>query len=78
VQNLLSPSLLAKNIKINTQRTIILPVILYWCEAWYLTLRKKYRLRMFEKRVLRKILPPKRDGITGKWRKLHNEEIQDV
>jgi len=55
-----------------------LPVVLYGCEAWYLTLRKNYRLRMFKKRELGKILPPKRDRVTGKWRNLQNKEILDV
>jgi hypothetical protein len=70
--------LLSKNIKINIQRTIILPVVLYGCETWYLTWRKNYRLRIFENRVLRKILPPKRDMARVKWRKLYNEEFQVV
>jgi hypothetical protein len=59
--------LLSKNLKINIYRTIILPV-LYGCETWSLT------LRVFENRVLRKIFGPKRDAVTGEWRKLHNEE----
>jgi hypothetical protein len=51
---------------------------LYWGETWYPTLRKNYGLRMFENRVLRKKLPPKRDRVIGKWRKLQNEKMQDV
>ena len=43
-----------------------------------LTLREEYRLRVFENRVLRRIFGPKRDGVTGEWRKLHNEELNDV
>jgi len=73
VQNLLSSSLLSKNIKIKIYRTIILPVILYGCETWLLTLREERRLRVFENRVLRRIFGPKRDEVTMEWRKLHNE-----
>ena len=73
VQKLLSSSLLSKNLKIKIYRTIILPVVLYGCETWSLTLREEHRLRVFENRVLRKIFGPKRDWITGEWRKLHNE-----
>ena len=78
VQNLLSSSLLSKNLKIKIYRTIILPVDLYGCETWLLTLREERRLRVFEKRVLRGIFGPKRDGVTGEWRKLHNEELNDL
>jgi hypothetical protein len=67
--------LLSNNIKINIQITIILSAVLYGREVWYLTLRKAYRLRMFENTVMRKILTPKRESVTGKCRKLHNEEI---
>ena len=72
VQNLLSSSLLSKNLKIKKYRTIILPVVLYGCETWSLTLKEEHRLRMFESRVLRRIFGPKRGGVTGEWRKLHN------
>ena len=72
LQNLLSSSLLSKNLKINIYRTIILPVVLYGCETWSLTLREEHRLRMFENRVLRRIFGPTRDEVTGEWRKLHN------
>ena len=54
--------------------TIILPVVLYGCETWSLTLREEHRLRVSENRVLRRIFGPKRDEVTGKWRELHNEE----
>ena len=77
VQNLLSSSLLSKNFKINIYRTIILPVVLYGCESWSLTLREERRLRVFEKRVFRRKFGPKRDEVTGEWRKLHNEELND-
>ena len=76
--NLLSSSLLSKNLKIKIYRTLILPVVLYGCETWSLTLREEHRLRVFENRVLRRIFGPKRDGVTGDWRKLHNEELNDL
>jgi hypothetical protein len=56
-------------------KTIILPVVLYGCETWSLTLREEHRLRVFENRVLRRIFGPKRDEVTGEWRKLHSEEL---
>jgi hypothetical protein len=67
--------LLSKNLKIKIYRTVILPVVLYGCETWLLTLREERRLRVFENRVLRGILGSKRDEVTGEWRKLHNGEI---
>ena len=51
---------------------------MYGCETWSLTLREERRLRMFENRVLRRIFGPKRDKVTRKWRKLHNEELNDL
>jgi hypothetical protein len=57
---------------------IILPVVLYGCETWSLTLREEHRLRVFENRVVRKIFGPKRDEVAGKWRKLHNEQLHDL
>jgi hypothetical protein len=71
VQNLLSSRLLSNNLKIKIYRTIILPVVLYGCEAWSLTLREERRLRLFDNRVLRRVFGPKRDEVTGEWRKLH-------
>ena len=65
VQNILSSSLLSKNLKIKIYRTIILPVILYGCETWSLTLRKECRLRVFENRVLRRVFGPKRERLQG-------------
>jgi hypothetical protein len=56
-------------------RTIIFPVVLYGCESWSLILRKERRLRVFENKVLRKIFGPKRDEVTGEWRRLHNKEL---
>jgi hypothetical protein len=72
VQNLLSYSLLSKTVKIRIYRTIILPVVLYGCETWSHTLREECRLRDFENRVLRRIFGPKRDEVTGEWRRLHD------
>jgi hypothetical protein len=57
---------------------IILPMVLYMCETWSLTLREEHRLRVFENRVLRRIFGPKRDEVTDEWRKLHNEELHDL
>ena len=48
------------------------------CETWSLTMREEHRLRVFENRVLGRIFGPKRDGVTGEWRKLHNEELNDL
>ena len=78
VQNLLSSRLLPKNLKIKIYRTIILLVVLYGCETWSLTLREERKLSVFENRVLRKIFGPRRDEVTGGWRRLHNEELNDL
>jgi hypothetical protein len=72
----LSSRLLSRNVKVKIYKTIILPVVLYGCETWSLTLREEHRLRVFENRVLRRIFGPKRDEMTGEWRKLHNEEAK--
>ena len=63
---------------IKIYRTIVLPVVLYGCGTWSLTVREERRLRVFENRVLRRIFGPKRDEVTGKCRKLHNEELNDL
>ena len=78
VQNLLSSSLLSKNIKVKKYKTIILPVVVYGCETWSLTLREERRLRLFKNRVLRGIFGPKRDKVTRECRKLHNEELKPL
>jgi hypothetical protein len=78
VQNILSSSFLSKNLKNKIYRTIILPVVLYGCETWSLTLREKRRLRVYERRVLRRIFGVKRDEVTGEWRRLRNEELRDL
>jgi hypothetical protein len=62
-------------LKIKIYRTIILPVVLYGCEAWSLILREERRLKVFKNRVLRRVFGPRRDEVTGEWRKLHNEEL---
>ena len=77
-QNLLSSSLLSKNLIIKVHGNIIFPVVFYGCETWSLTLREERRLRVFQNRVLRRIFGPRRDEVTGEWRKLHNEELNDV
>jgi hypothetical protein len=60
------------------RKTIILPVVLYGCQIWSLTLREEKRLRVFENRVLRRIFGPKSNKETGEWRRLHKEELNDL
>jgi hypothetical protein len=74
----LSSRLLSRNVKVKINKTIILPVVLYGCETWSLMLREEHRLRVFENRVLRRIFGPKRDEVTGEWRKFHNEELHNL
>jgi len=69
--------MLSKNLKIKIYRTIILPVVLYGRETWSLTLREERKLRVFENMVLRRIFGPRRGEVTGEWRRLHNEELND-
>jgi sorting nexin-29 len=76
VQNLLSSLLISKNLKIKIYKTVILPVVLYGCQTWSLTLREVHRLRVSENRVLR-IFGPKREE-DGSWRKLHNDELHSL
>jgi hypothetical protein len=78
MHNLLSSKLLSKNLKIKIYRTLNLSVVLYGCVTWSLTLREERRLRVSENRVLRKVFGPKRDEVTGEWRKLHKEEQNDL
>jgi len=59
-------------------RIIILPVVLYGCETWSLTQREERKLRVYENKVLRRIFGPRRDDVTGEWRRLHNEELNDL
>jgi hypothetical protein len=77
VQNLLSSCLISKNLKIKIHKTVILPVVLYGCETWSLTLGEKHRLRVFENRVLRRIFGPKREEEVS-WRKLHNDKLHSL
>jgi hypothetical protein len=78
VQSLLSSCLLSRNVKVKIHKTRILPAILYGCETCSLTLRDEQRLRVFENRVLRRILRPKRDEVMGEWRKLHSGELHNL
>jgi hypothetical protein len=78
VQSPLSSCLLSRNTTVKIYKTIILPVVLYGCETWSLTLREEHRLRVFENRVITRIFGPKRDDVTGECRKLHNEELQNL
>ncbi|KAJ4446228.1 hypothetical protein ANN_12922 [Periplaneta americana] len=75
IEKVLSSSLLSKNLKVRIYKTVVLPVVLYGCETWTLTLRAEHRLRVFKNKVLRKIFGSKRDEVTGEWRKLHNAEV---
>jgi len=74
----LSSRLLSKNLKIKIYRNIILPVVLYGYETSLLTLREERKLRVFQNMVLRRIFGPRRDDVTGEWRRLHNEELNDL
>jgi hypothetical protein len=78
VQSLLSSRLLSRNLKVKIYKTMILPVVLYGCETWFLTLREEHRLRVFENRGLRRLFGPKRDEVTGDWRKLHSGELHNL
>jgi hypothetical protein len=73
----LSSRLKSENLKIKIYKTVILPVELYGCETWSLTLREEHRLRVFENRVLRRIFGPKREE-NGSWRKLRNNELHSL
>jgi hypothetical protein len=77
VQNLLSSCLISENLKIKIYKTVILPVVLYGCETWSLTLGEEHRLRVFENRVLRRIFGPEREE-DGSWRKLHSDELHSL
>ena len=75
---MLSSMLLSKNLKIKIYRIIILPVVLHGCENLSLTLREERKLRVFKNMVLRRIFGPRRDEVMGEWRRLHNEELNDL
>jgi hypothetical protein len=72
------PFVLSGDVKVKMYKTMILPVILYGCEISCLTSRKWRRLRVFESGVLRRIFGPKRDEVTGEWRKLHSRELHNL
>jgi hypothetical protein len=74
----LSSRLLSRYVKVKIYKTLILPLVLYGCKTWPLTLREEHRLRVFENSVLRRIFGPKRDEVTGEWRNLHNEELHNL
>jgi hypothetical protein len=74
-QSLLSSRLLSRNVKVKIYKIIILSVVLYGSETWSLTLREENVLRVFENRVLKRIFGPKKDEVTGEWRKVHSEEL---
>ena len=78
VQNVLSSRLLSKNLKIKIYSAIILPVVLCGCETWSLTLRQVRKLRVFENTLLRRIFGPRKGEVTGEWRRLHNEGLNDL
>jgi hypothetical protein len=65
-------------VKVRIYKTLILPAVLYGCETWSLTVREEHKLSVFENRVFRRIFGPKKDGVTGGWRKLHNEELRNL
>jgi len=73
-----SSRLLSKNIKIKIYRIIILTVVLYGCETWSLILREQRKLRVFENMVLKRIFGPRRDEVTGEWRRLPSEKLNDL
>jgi hypothetical protein len=77
VQNHLT-CLLSKNLEIKIYKTIILPVVLYGYETLFLTLREEYRLRVYEKRALKRICGPKTEEVAGGWRRLHSEELHNL
>jgi len=78
LKNLLSSRLLSKNVKIRIYRNIILSVVLYGCETWSLTLREERKLGVFENMVLRRIFGPRREKVTGEWKRLHNDELNNL
>jgi hypothetical protein len=75
--NVLSSRLLARNVKVKINKTVILPVVLYGCETWSLTAGEEHRLWVFESMVLRRIFGPKWDEMR-EWRKLHSEELHKL
>jgi hypothetical protein len=78
VQSLLSFHLWSRNLKVKIYKTIILPVVLYGCEIWSLTLREEHGLKVFQNRVPRRIFGRKGDEVTGEWRKMHDGELHNL
>jgi hypothetical protein len=78
VQDISSSRLLSKSAKIKIYKTIILAVVLYGCETWFLSLQEEHRRRVFENRALIRIFGPKRDDVMGNWTILHNEELHNL
>ena len=78
MQNLLSSRLLSKNLKIKIYTELQFCRFLYGCETWTLTLSEERKLRVFENMVLRRIFGPRRKEVTGEWRRMHNEELNDL
>ena len=74
----MSSSLLSKSLKIKIYITIILPVVVYDCETWSLTMKEERRLRVFGNKVFRRIFGPKRNELTGEWIRLYSEELNDL
>ena len=74
----MSSRLLSKNLKMKIYRTLILPIVLFGCETRSLKMREERKLRVFENIVLRRIFGRRRDEVTGEWRRLHNEELNDL
>jgi hypothetical protein len=77
VRNSLEQRVFIYECYVKPPRRLILPVVLYGCETWSLTVREEHKLGVFENRVLR-IFGPQKDGVTGGWRKLHNEELHNL
>jgi hypothetical protein len=69
---------LSRNVNVKIYKSIIVPVVLCGCETWSVTLREGHRLRVFGNRVLRGMFGPKRDEVTGEWRKLHSGELHNL
>jgi uncharacterized membrane protein len=78
VKNILSYRQLSRNVNIRIYKAIFLAMNMYECVTWFRILSEENRLRIFENRVLGRIFGPKRDEVTGEWRKLHNEELRNL
>jgi hypothetical protein len=74
----LSSHLLSKKSRTEIHKTVTLPVALYVCETWSVTLREEHRLRVFETSVLRRIFGPKREEVIRDWGRLHNEDLHNL